>query len=448
MTDWVKANLIPRDGLEGWHHFMPGHSLGHLISDYSGHDRHVVGEASNAPELQADRLNHQPAWYFDGTKDPLSFTGAVTVRHLFVLASFEKATFTQYEGLYGWVGDSGGPEVLVSNSSGDRVFDFSPSLPEMSYRRADIGFPIGNAKAPVNGQHALIELVIPGGASMDGIQIGQQGTLVDRRFNGWFFEAIAYSNIKGEFDRQMILEYFAMRYHVWPRSPFGHYRFPFIADRTRGLSVDRETYLSEPYEGEPKALIRGEFTDAYELPFALRRREEYRAAEAFHNQHSPLVPFVFRDERFIPGRERICRFSGPINEQGSGVSHKFNYSFAAGEIAGGTTPPTISISTEITGSVGGPFSVDGIAADDIGIAFSQLFVDGLPYGPPIFGNEPEFIVNAADFPVGIHWIYAETFDVEGNSAVSNTLSIDFTPVLLVDEDGDVLIDDDGFAIFV
>jgi hypothetical protein len=82
------SGLVPSDGLVAWHRYKAGDSTNGLVKDYSGNARDMA-QASVPPVIQENLLNSQPGWYFDGTAtNPLIYTGAVTVKHVFVLMAF------------------------------------------------------------------------------------------------------------------------------------------------------------------------------------------------------------------------------------------------------------------------------------------------------------------------------------------------------------------------
>ena len=179
---------------------------------------------------------------------------------------------------------------------------------------------------------AVIEIQATGGLSLGAIQIGKQ-TNLSRLWKGYFFEDIAYSAIKNDAERQRIYEYFAMRYQVWSKDSTNTYwTFPFAANKTRSLEDDQETYLSEPYIGDPTALVRGNYKGAYSLPFLVREQAEFDAAKAFIRQHGYTTRFVIRDYRYYPYREVIVRRTSSLRELGSDVSYRFNYTFDVVEV--------------------------------------------------------------------------------------------------------------------
>jgi hypothetical protein len=327
MTDWTKKN-IPRADLLAWHMHEPDVSANNSVLDYSGNALNLSCGAGNSPVIQTiAAINGQPAWYFNGSRDPLASTSSTGqgVKHAFILCSHEDATFNELRGV---LSGKTSNVILVSNNTGDTFFDPSSfGFGATVYRKNDFIFANNNAKAPMSGTWALIELSFVTGGSIDGIQVGQQTTITARKWKGWWADQLVYSAVKNEASRRFIYEYYAQRYWVWQQDSAGRYVFPFAANKTRSLERDKEHYLSEPYDGDPKALVRGSYKNRYELPFLIRDQEELDAAKAFYDQHFPLTKFVFRDYRYYPYRDTVVRINSPFREQGSDVSYRFNYSF-------------------------------------------------------------------------------------------------------------------------
>jgi hypothetical protein len=313
-------DLIPRAGLEAWYQIDPTVNTATSCPDFSGKGRNLTVGAGNSPELLTSRMNGQLGYYFNGGRDPFQWSGSVTAKHIFAVIAFDKRRFAGVEGVI--TGLTSG-NVLVSQYAGTAFYPFGSA-----YRRNDVTYADNNQQAPMNGGFALVELVLPGGGvAMNGIQIGKQLNLSPARLlSGWFLDGAIYSIEQTDIARLKWMNYVAMRYHIWPQTAAGLKLFPFPANRQRGREQDVEHYLSEPYEGESKALVRDEL-DSYQWPFTLRRQEEYLAAEAFYEQHRPNKPFVMRDYRYLPPRDLQQVFASGLREQGSDVTWRCNYSF-------------------------------------------------------------------------------------------------------------------------
>jgi hypothetical protein len=322
MTDWTKKDLLPLSDLEFWYQYEEGVSTNNFINDYSTHNRDLACASSGAPVLTADVWNDSHGWRFSGTSNPLSVTSSFTVKHVFIIASNDEATFTDYRGLISSPTTNWG---LVGNSGGNTFFDLSGSV---IYRKDDVLYDHTNEKAPMSGSFAIMEWFEPTGVPVDGIVIGQQNSIAGRKWKGYFLEAFGYSAEQNTLRRRMIYEYIAMRRHLWQRSSDGGpFVFPFPGGKSTGKDRERETFISTPYDGPQKALVRGSFKDQMQIPFSLRRQEEWDAAQAFYDQHSPLTDFAYRDYRYFPPRDFFGHFGSSLREQGSDVSFRFNYAF-------------------------------------------------------------------------------------------------------------------------
>ena len=328
MVDWTKMDLVPKKDMAAWYQYDPATSTSLLAPDFSGNGRNLAVASGNEPLLAESPLNGQFGYYHDGTNDPLSYTGSVTAKHIFIIAAFDKLAFAGNEGLLSGVASG---NVLTSKLTGDEFYSFGSS--GYSYRKADVPHALSAMKAPMNGEFALIEIIQgAAGTSLDGIRIGQQLGLTARRFQGWWLEAMIYSAEQAAFARYKLLTYVAMRYWLWPMTESGLYVFPFPSNKTRSLDLDSEFYLSEPYEGDAKALLRGSNFGTYEWLFALRLQEEYLAAEQFFEQHYPLGHIIMRDHRIDPAREIESQITSPLREAGSEVTFRHNYRFETTEV--------------------------------------------------------------------------------------------------------------------
>lgn len=326
MPEWHKMDLIPMKGLEAWYQIDPATNTPLLVPDFSGNGRNLTVSAGNEPALAVSPLNGELGYYFNGGNDPYSWSGSVTAKHVFALLAFDRARFLGNEGVISGL-TSG--NILTSQQSGTTFYPFGTS--GYKYRRADVAFDVLNMQAPVGGNFALVELVLPGaGVSMNGIRIGQQFADTARRAKMWWMGAGIYSSEQNDIARLKWYTYAAMRFHVWPMTADGLNLFPFPANHTRGRELDVEHYLSEPYEGPEKALVRDE-GEGYEWQYTTRIQQEYDAAVEFYRQHRPLKTFAIRDYRSLPATDVPSTFATAIREQGSDVSWRFNYSFGTNE---------------------------------------------------------------------------------------------------------------------
>lgn len=313
---WTLARVVPMANMIAWHMHDPaaGLSANNLVSDFSGHNRHLTCGAGNAPVIQSNLLNGNAGWYFSGTKDGLSCAGGVTTRHLFILASYEDAAFpADYKGLYSNPGMNSG-DILIGFPSSDRFAYFGS--PTYEYRKSEVVFVSSDQKAPLSGQHALIEVISSTGFAADGIKIGQQQGL-DRRWKGWYFESLAYSQVQADVERRMIYEYFAMKYFVWSKTAAGKDVWPFQPNWTVPGITDKRILESRAVSGAYKGRQKGTMKGGKELKFETRITPEHDAAKAFWNAKHPGTSFIYRDYAYVPSRDSEVQFIG-------GIPHQFN----------------------------------------------------------------------------------------------------------------------------
>jgi glucose/arabinose dehydrogenase/PKD repeat protein len=90
--------------------------------------------------------------------------------------------------------------------------------------------------------------------------------------------------------------------------------------------------------------------------------------------------------------------------------------------AADTTPPTVSIASPSSGTVGGVVQVMMLASDNVGVTSVSLRLDGSSIGtalsPPYFVNW-----NTTTASNGSHKLLAEAFDGAGNRGTSDTLNV-------------------------
>lgn len=323
---WTKMDVVPKANLEAWNHYddTAGLSANNLITDASGNSRNLTSGAGNAAVLTPNVFNGHHGWYFNGSRDPLAWSGTVTMKHVFILASFEEAAFTEFRGLLTGVS---GSYILTSENTGDEMIVHGPGVTPSEYYKSGVLYVPTGMKAPMGGAFAVIEAKVDNIQTVfNGIQVGQNGAFTAQKHKGHFIDLQAYSVDQTELAVSRLYEYYAMRYNAWRTNAAGLKIFPFAANKNRSEEYDQEHYLSDPYEGDSKALVRGLFEGGYSLQFLLRRQEEFEAAKAFYKLHYPLGKFVFRDYRYYPYKDITCQFTSPLREQGSDVSYRFNYS--------------------------------------------------------------------------------------------------------------------------
>ncbi|MCC6329003.1 MAG: hypothetical protein IT174_10835 [Acidobacteria bacterium] len=329
-TKWADLKPIPTEGLEAWHQVEAGTNTSILAPDFSGKGRHYTVAAGNSPVLSQSPLMGELGYYFNGSRDPLQWTGSVTAKHVFIVMAFEKTAFTGYEGVLSGltVGN-----IFTSENTGTKFFAFGPNSSGYSYRKADVALADTNQQAPMNLQFALIEQILPGiGISMNGLQVGKQ--LVEtpaRLFQGWYMWDAIYSTLQTGHKKVAILEHIATRFRLWPMVSSGLNVWPFQPEWNGSLPTDKLTLESTAVSGKTKGRSKSTAKKNFELGFTARRTEEYDAACAFWDYHYPGSSFIFRDYGFDPERDTEVTFKSELSTQRNSY-HDIDYSFQSRQV--------------------------------------------------------------------------------------------------------------------
>lgn len=207
--DWTLTDIIPSP--DAWYQYQQGGSAGHIIYDSSGNERTLLGNESSSPVLTENVLGGHPAWYFDGAVDPLVYTGSVTFKHVFILASNEDATFDGFQGLL--TGETSG-DVLVGDDGETTFFDLGI---DNEYTMEGTDYLESNQQAPMSGAFRLLEVKNTDGITLDGIQIGQQRADATRKWKGHFVEMICFERELNELEVRQVRLYFNIKFGEFKR---------------------------------------------------------------------------------------------------------------------------------------------------------------------------------------------------------------------------------------
>lgn len=321
-TNWASLKPIPTENLEAWHQVESGSSTSTFAPDFSGKGRHLTVGAGNSPVLGPTTLNGESGYYFNGSRDPLVWSGgSILTTHVFIIMAFEKAAFSGFEGVVSGVNQG---DILVANDSGSNFYNFGASE---EYRKSDVPYVSSNMQAPMAGGFALVEMTVSGGGwSMDGLQIGKQRSSFARLLQGWYMGSMIYSAIQTGHKRVAILEYVAARFQLWPKVASGLNVFPFQPDWSGNLPASKLILESTAVSGKTKSRSKSTAKREFDLGFSTRRAEEYDATFAFWNSHYPGQPFIYRDYGFDPSRDTEVTIISDLDAQRNSY-HDINYAF-------------------------------------------------------------------------------------------------------------------------
>lgn len=292
--DWTATEIIP--DAYAWYQYQPGASGGQVIYDSIG-DKHITADVSNSPVLTTNVLNGQPGWYFNGSRDPLVYSGAADFKHAFILASNDDATFDGYQGLL--TGDTSG-DVLVGQDAATKFFDLGIGV---SYTKSGTDYAEANQQAPMSGNFALLEIHRTAGFSLDGIKIGQQRDIAGRLWKGYFLEAILFDRVLTAAETRRVRLYFNIKFKTWQQGvPF---YFP-SADIVPTIGPSRFypappdwKAITDDWEYEDAVKDFNEVADDaplhFEYAFPAVPKAQLPIFDEFNNQARLVNPFYFKD---------------------------------------------------------------------------------------------------------------------------------------------------------
>lgn len=215
IQQWKDSGLVPLSGLQAWHKYEAGVSANGLCNDYSGNGRHL-SQGTTPPVLTPNVINGQPAWVYDGSKNPLNYASAVSFKHLFIVAAYLNPTFTEiYTGLL----QDAAVWLILGNSTPSGVTKFDNinawGADSFLYRKNDVAYALTNMQAPMSNIPALMEVQIPiFGVTLSNFQVGGNGPFTNK-WKGFFVEALSYSRVLTDAERQRVMLYLNLKYALF-----------------------------------------------------------------------------------------------------------------------------------------------------------------------------------------------------------------------------------------
>ena len=292
--DWTETEIMPDPF--AWYQYTPTVS-GHNIIYDSVADKHIVGDAGNSPVLTENVLGAHPGWYFNGTRDPLTYSGDVTIKHAFILASNEDATFATYQGLL--TGETSG-DVLVGDNGTTKFFDLGLGV---TYTNEGIAYDEDDQQAPMSGTFRLLEVSLSAGFGLDGIQVGQQKADTSRRWQGHFIEMVLFDRVLTTAEVRRVRLYFNVKFGEWARGL--RFEFP-SADIVPTIGPSRfydvppdYKSITDEWEYEDRVKDFNEVADEppkfWEYAYPAVPKAHLPIYNEFWNQARLVNPFYFKD---------------------------------------------------------------------------------------------------------------------------------------------------------
>lgn len=327
--------LVPTSGLLAWHKYEAGVSGHHIIYDYSGNSRTIQCSIGNEPVLTTNVINGRPAWYFNGSRDPLVYTGALTPKHIFVLAAYADATFPVSGGAGEYAGllsgkDTANNAILIGDPTTTKFYDAGYGSTH-EYRKRDVLLTNANMQAGMSNSFAIYEVRYPTGWALDGIQVGKDRTFANRKWKGYFVEQMMFDRILSDAEIFDVYEYFAIMFQVWKQDAAGLNVFPFNPNWARPLTTGKRVLSSVSVSGAFKGRSKGTRKIGIEPTFETRTPEEYDTAVDFWDDHHPGTSFIYRDGAFSPPRDTEMRFTSDMPQTATDT-RDITYSFQAEQV--------------------------------------------------------------------------------------------------------------------
>lgn len=250
IQQWKDTKLLPTSGMIAWHQYEAAVSGNEIIYDYSGNGNDISNVATNAPVLTANVFNGHPAWYFNGTTTiPLRRTLSCNPKHIFILASNDEATFSQYRGLIS--GRSSGDGLVTDTVGSSKWLDLGLGA-DFIYKKTDVLYANSDLQAPINGDFALMEVKSAAGLNWDGIQIGRHKTNATYLHKGYWVEHIIYDRVLTEAEQLRVKLYFNLKFALYRDS------FPLYFPSDNFIDLKRRRFYAEPP-------MYGKITDSFEF---------------------------------------------------------------------------------------------------------------------------------------------------------------------------------------
>ncbi len=285
-----------------------------VFTDLSGNLRHLTA-AANPPILRSNALNNKKEVVWDGTKNPLRYTGDISIKCGFIVCRIN-GDFTDYSGVLTTLTEG----ILVGNKFWqDRFFPFDYKYFE--FRLDDRIYPPTNAPAPVN-RYGIIFFRFAQNLKADGVQLGGDRDFAGRKLNGSVALLALYS---GYFCESEIRDNYAAIANSYAL-PLENV-FPAQGSKTDAVTLRRRVLYSRSISGAVKARVKDRSRKSFDLKFGSRSQRQLEKSEAFWNDFYLSKTFLYRDYNLYPPVDTIVELPVETDFAYSGSINLFDYSF-------------------------------------------------------------------------------------------------------------------------
>lgn len=284
------------------------------FTDRSGHNRHL-NAAANPPILRSNALNNKKEVVWDGTKNPLRYTGDISIKCGFIVCRIN-GDFTDYNGVLTTLTEG----ILVGNKFWqDRFFPFDYKYFE--FRSGDRIYATTDAPAPVY-RYGIIFFRFASPLAADGVQLGGDRNFPDRKLNGSVALLALYS---GNFCESEIRDNYAAIANSYAL-PLENV-FPAQGSKTDAVTLRRRVLYSRSISGAVKARVKDRARKSFDLKFGSRSQRELEKSKAFWNEFYLSKTFLYRDYNLYPPQDTIVEQPVETDFAYSGSINLFDYSF-------------------------------------------------------------------------------------------------------------------------
>lgn len=172
-------------------------------------------EASNRPVYKENILNGLPAAYYNSSNRRLISENAITgLRHVFILAKYDAATFDGFDGLINFT-DNAESGILFTGDSGTNHWYYGSAGAGDDFRdEYKVNGVTDTAMTGPMNSFVLMENAFDWSAKNDTIVVGQDRENLDRYWNGYVVEMIGFSSELSAGDALSIRQYFYQQYEL------------------------------------------------------------------------------------------------------------------------------------------------------------------------------------------------------------------------------------------
>lgn len=405
------------------------------LTDLSGNGRHLTA-SSSYPVITASAVNGKKAVTWDGSKNPLKYTGELTISAGWLVV---KCIGTFASGTRGILTGLTANPILVGAGSNGYFVDYK--YPRYEYRVSDRIF--SPAETFTNGQYsesltaiapidiyAIVFFRFFTPITVDGVQLGQNLTNTGTKANFSLALMALYGPQRFFSEDQIRLQtqLFAYEYQL------GIYDvFPFYHSKLDTTSRGKDILADDG--DEPITRIKRPDRSEFDLTFGARSQQEMKTAKAFHAVFCPSKRFFIRTYDTIPPQNTACRFPPDSTFDWSGGNNLFNYGFSVVEstvfpdlaipailpVIPDEIPPSVLIYALESAPSGYEETLDltGSAGDNVGVSSFQFLLDGNPIGPTLSSGPYELLWDSRTVANGTHTWSARAWDAAGNNSYSS-----------------------------